>query len=177
MPRFPPPLTVPTFNCCTKCLGTGRNTRPHARLSSSFLGMDALRTSIPKVPLICKLCWSLVYLVYFLTCYSWIVYDQTLSDAQSTGAGIKCLYCTTGQSRLSLNMAGKVTELQFPNHCIRAGEVCLFVLFFLCVFCFFYNSPGKVLDQVSIPDANATLYQYQTHQPGSSILTPDYFDL
>ena len=58
--------TVPTFNCCTKCLGSpGRNTRPYAQLSSSFLDMDVLRTSLLKVSLIRKLCWSLVYLVYF----------------------------------------------------------------------------------------------------------------
>ena len=45
----------------------GHWTRPHTRLPSSFLGMDAGMTSQLKVASICKLHGSLICLAYFLT--------------------------------------------------------------------------------------------------------------
>ena len=36
---------VPTFNSCTKGAAAGHKTRPHARLSPSFLDMDVWITS------------------------------------------------------------------------------------------------------------------------------------
>ena len=78
---------MPTFN-------SGHNTRPHTRLPQRFLGMDALVTSQLNVGLICKLRGSLMCLAYFLTCYPWVFVQPGTADVRSTGAGIKCLYCT-----------------------------------------------------------------------------------
>ena len=58
--------TVPTFNFCNKCVGRqGQNTRPHARLPPSFIGMGAWMTSQLIVALIPKLRESLMCLACF----------------------------------------------------------------------------------------------------------------
>ena len=65
----------------------GHNTQPHVRLPPSFLGMYALMTSLLTVPLTRNIHGSLMSFD-----------NQALADVWSTGAGIKYLYCTTGQS-------------------------------------------------------------------------------
>ena len=62
--------TVSIFNSCTNC--KGYNTKPHARLPTSFLGMDVSMTSQLNLVLVRKLHGSLMYLAYFSTCYPWV---------------------------------------------------------------------------------------------------------
>ena len=72
----------------------GHNTRPHARLPPSFLGMDALMTSQLTVALYNKLLGSLMCLAYLLTCYLLGFAQPGIRvDVRSTGAGIKYLHC------------------------------------------------------------------------------------
>ena len=40
------------------------------------------------------LCGQLMCLSYLLTFYHGCLYNQAFADVRSTGAGIKCLYCT-----------------------------------------------------------------------------------
>ena len=70
------------------------NTRPHAPMTPSFLGMDALMTSQLNVALIRRLRGSLMCLAYFLTCYLWLFVQPVLADVRSTSAQFKCLYST-----------------------------------------------------------------------------------
>ena len=72
---------------------SGHDTRPHAWLPHSFLGMDAWMTSQLNVAMFRKLRWSLKCLAYLLKCYQRVFYNQALADHRSTGAGIKCLNC------------------------------------------------------------------------------------
>ena len=77
----------------------GHNSRPHARYQPSVRGMDTWMFSQLDAALIRKLRGSLVFLAYFfLTAYPWVLYNETLVDVRSTGAGIKCLYCSTDHS-------------------------------------------------------------------------------
>ena len=80
---------VPTCNSSTKCQ-LRHKTRLHTRLPPRFLGMDAWMTSQLKLALICKLCGSLMCLAYFI----WHV-TQAMADIPPSGAGIKCLHCTS----------------------------------------------------------------------------------
>ena len=61
--------------------------------TSRFLGMDEWMTSQLKIPLIRKLCGSLMWLAYCLTCHQLV---SELAHWLTSGrqvAGIKCLYC------------------------------------------------------------------------------------
>ena len=91
---------------------TGRNTRPHTQFPSSFLGMSARMTSQVNKVLIYKQRGPLMFVAYFLTYYSWSLYKQALADVRSTGAGIKCLYCSlrikTIRSVLRSSMPGRL---------------------------------------------------------------------
>ena len=51
---------------------TGHNTRLHARLQPSFVGMEARMTYLLNVALIRKLHASLMYLDYFLDILAWL---------------------------------------------------------------------------------------------------------
>ena len=64
----------------------GHNTRPHARLQPSFVGMDALMTSQLSV--------SLNRMVY-LDILSTDLYNQALADVRSTVTGVRCFHCTS----------------------------------------------------------------------------------
>ena len=72
----------------------GHNTRPHARLPTSFLTMDAGITLQLNEALVLKLCGSLVCLAYFLICHLWVCLNQALEDVRSTGAGKIFMYCS-----------------------------------------------------------------------------------
>ena len=72
----------------------GHNTRSHARLPPSFMGMDALMTSQLNVALNRKLLGSFMCLAYLLTCYPLVFVQPGISRLRSTGAGIKYLYCS-----------------------------------------------------------------------------------
>ena len=87
--------TVPTFNSCTKWLGNpGHNTQPHAQLPPSFLVTDAWMISQLNVALIGKLHGSLLCLAHFFDRWlSMFLYNQSLADVRSTGAGMKYLHC------------------------------------------------------------------------------------
>ena len=50
----------------------GHNTQPHARLPSSFLGMDVWMTLQLNVALIRKVREFLMCLTLHLTCYRWV---------------------------------------------------------------------------------------------------------
>ena len=67
------------------------NTRPYTRLPPGFMGMDDLTTDLIRKQRV-----SLMSLGFVLNCYLWMLYNQALADVPSTGAGIKCLYCTSG---------------------------------------------------------------------------------
>ena len=69
----------------------GLNTQPHVRLQPSFQDI----TSEVNEALVCKLRVSLMVLSDIFDIPSMgVLYNQALSDVRSTGAGIKCLYCT-----------------------------------------------------------------------------------
>ena len=75
----------------------GHNTRPHARLPPTFLGMDATMhmslTTKLKVALIRQLSGSLMCLANFFDKVCMDVCTTALTDDRSTDAGIECLYC------------------------------------------------------------------------------------
>ena len=62
---------------------TGHNTRPHARFSPSFLGMNAWMTLQLNVALFFELSGSLAYLAKFLTCYQSVFVQSGTSSFQS----------------------------------------------------------------------------------------------
>ena len=67
--------TVPTFNSCTKCMGSP--------------GIIHDRTTIAAQPT-----WVIDVLgLLFWHVIHGCLYNRALADVQSTGAGIKCLYC------------------------------------------------------------------------------------
>ena len=74
----------------------GPNRPPHARLSLSFLGMDAWMTLQLNVALIVKVREYVGHWCAWLTfshVFHWRLYNQALADVRSSSAGIKCLYC------------------------------------------------------------------------------------
>ena len=71
------------------CGQPGHKTQPHAWLTTSFLSLDGFKT---ERSFDCKLRGSLKCQAYFLKCYARLFF--LLADVRSTGAGIKCLYCT-----------------------------------------------------------------------------------
>ena len=76
------------------CEQPGQNRRPHARLPSIFLGMDAWITLTTEGSFESQATW--VFDVLFL--YVWhnihgCFYNQARADVRSSGAGIKCPYC------------------------------------------------------------------------------------
>ena len=87
----------------------GHNTQPHARAQPSFQGIDAWITSELNEALVCKLRVSLMSLSDIFDIPSvGVLYNQALADVRSTGAGIKCLYCTS-----------VLTKIYFLNFLIR----------------------------------------------------------
>ena len=88
---------VPTLNSCNKCVGNPGII--HDRMpdfSHCFLGVNAWMTSQLNVALICELSGSFMCLAYFVI-YE-CCHNQALADVRSTGAGIKCLYCSASSS-------------------------------------------------------------------------------
>ena len=73
----------------------GHNTRLHARLPPSFLGMDAWVTSELKVALIRKIRGALMCLAYSLHIIHGSFHNQEMADVRMTDAGIKCWYCNS----------------------------------------------------------------------------------
>ena len=71
----------------------GRNTRPHARLPPSYLGIDEWMISQLNVALTHKLVghWC-AWWRFWRVMHGWM-YNQALADVWSTGAEIECLYC------------------------------------------------------------------------------------
>ena len=67
-----PVCSVPTFNSCTKCVGSLGIIHD---MPPSFLGKGAWMTSQMNATLIRKLrrSFSLMCLAYFLTCYIWVL--------------------------------------------------------------------------------------------------------
>ena len=57
-------ITVPTFNSCTKCLGSPGTTQNRTPDCQPTPGIDAWMTSQLNVALNCKLSWSLMSLDY-----------------------------------------------------------------------------------------------------------------
>ena len=70
----------------------------------------------PNVTLICKLRGSLMFLSYFIEIIHGCLYNQAMADIQSTGAVIKCLYCS---NRLS---AQSKTELMSSHDVHHMGS-------------------------------------------------------
>ena len=85
--------TVPTFNFCTKCVGSPDTI--HDRLQPSFLEKDAWMTLQLNVALIRKLRGSFMCLAYYfvLEYYPWVCVQLGTGRRQLSDAGIKCLYC------------------------------------------------------------------------------------
>ena len=71
----------------------------HVRTPGCHTISGAWMTSQLNVSLMCKLRWSLICLAYFLTNYiHGCSYNQALADVRSTGARIKCLYCSVARN-------------------------------------------------------------------------------
>ena len=80
----------------------GHDTRPHARLQPSFVGMDAWMTSQLNVVLIRKLLGSLLCLAYSFDTLS--MRDSTTSQWQTTGRLVQELnVCTVSSFFLTIN--------------------------------------------------------------------------
>ena len=78
------------------CGQPGHNTQPHARLQPSFQSIDAWITSKLNEALVCKSRVLLMSLADIFDILSMgVLYNQALANVWSTGAGIKCLYCTS----------------------------------------------------------------------------------
>ena len=84
--------TVPTFKPSTKYVSS-EHIRTTARLITIQFpghGLATERSFDSQVTRAIQMCLPLFGV--FLTCYLWVVYNQTLADVGSNGAGIKCLY-------------------------------------------------------------------------------------
>ena len=91
--------TVPAFNSCTKCAGMSPDIINDHTPDCHPVSWAWMEPQVPDLQLnvasICKLCWSSMCLAYFFgTFIHQCLYDHTLAEVWSTGAGIKCLYCT-----------------------------------------------------------------------------------
>ena len=89
-------LTVPTFNSCTKCVGSPGiiHDRTPDYHPVSWAWMNGWPHDRTNVALIRKLRGSLMCLTYLWHVIHGCLSDQALADVRSTGEGIKCLYCT-----------------------------------------------------------------------------------
>ena len=93
--------TVPTFNSCTKCKGSSGII--HDRTPDCHRFSWTWMTSQLNVALICKLRGKLMCLIYFWRDILGCLYNLALADVWSTGARIKCLYCTCINNSLWVN--------------------------------------------------------------------------
>ena len=72
----------------------GHNTRPYVQFPPSLPGMDAWMALQLNVAFIHQLSRHLRLFRLFFDVIHGCLYNQTLTDVQSTGAGIKYLYCS-----------------------------------------------------------------------------------
>ena len=62
------------------------DTRLHTRLPPSFLGKDTWMALQVNVASIRKLCWLLMCVAYFLTCYSWVFVQLSTDEDENWGS-------------------------------------------------------------------------------------------
>ena len=67
---------------------TGHNTRPHAQ----FPGYGCMDDLTTENSFNSQATWVIMSLIYLLD--PGCLYNQALADVRSTGAGIRCVYCT-----------------------------------------------------------------------------------
>ena len=89
--------TVPTFNSCTKCVGSLGIIYDHPRpFATQFPGHGCMSDLTTERSFDSQGRGVIDVLgLYFWHVIDGCLYSRALDDVRSTGAGIKCLYCTS----------------------------------------------------------------------------------